>query len=138
MRSFNNFKNITSQIELNENEYLELGNIFDNIHTKILNNEVRNFNRGEYSKYYSNKENIINFKVPTTIIIYWNHKSIFYFHQSNELIYIPKTLTKKIMDKYDTIQHENSPHIFRNNLQHIFSWDSKYLNDNWSTLNIIQ
>lgn len=138
MSSFNNFKNITFQIELNENEVFELGNIFDNIHTRVLNNETRKFNRGEYSKYYLNKNNTIDFKVPTSIIIYWNHKPIFYFHQTNELIYIPKTLAKKIMDKFDTIHHENNPYISKINLQHIYSWDSKYLNNNWSTLNIIQ
>lgn len=135
---FNNFKDISSRIELNENDLLDLANKFDNLHGRVLNNEVRKFNRGEYTKYYSNKDNCIDFKVPTSIIIYWNHKPIFYFHRTNELIYIPKALAKKIMDKYDTIRHENTPHISKINVEHIYAWDSKYLNNNWSHVNIIQ
>ena len=140
---FTNFKDISSRIELNENDLLDLANKFDDLHGKVLNNEVRKFNRGEYTKYYSNKDNCIDFKVPTSIIIYWNHKPIFYFHRTNELIYIPKALAKKIMDKYDTRFHENtpdmaSPYISKINVEHIYAWDSKYLNNNWSHVNIIQ
>lgn len=135
---FNNFKDISSRIELNENDLLDLANKFDNLHGRVLNNEVRKFNRGEYTKYYSNKNNCIDFKVPTSIIIYWNHKPIFYFHRTNELIYIPKALAKKIMDKYDTIRHENTPYISKINVEHIYAWDSKYLNNDWSHVNIIQ
>ena len=140
---FTNFKDISSRIELNENDLLDLANKFDDLHGKVLNNEVRKFNRGEYTKYYSNKDNCIDFKVPTSIIIYWNHKPIFYFHRTNELIYIPTPLAKKIMDKYDTRSHENtpdmaSPYISKINVEHIYAWDSKYLNNNWSHVNIIQ
>lgn len=135
---FNNFKDISSRIELNENDLLDLANKFDNLHGRVLNNEVRKFNRGEYTKYYSNKDNCIDFKVPTSIIIYWNHKPIFYFHRSNELIYIPTTLAKKIMDKYDIRHYENTLYISKINVEHIYAWDSKYLNNNWSHVNIIQ
>lgn len=58
---FNNFKDLSSRIELNENEVLNLGNKFDDLHGRVLNNEVRKFNRGEYTKYYSNKNNCIDF-----------------------------------------------------------------------------
>lgn len=135
---FNNFKDISSRIELNENDLLDLANKFDNLHGRVLNNEVRKFNRGEYTKYYSNKDNCIEFKVPTSIIIYWNHKPIFYFHRTNELIYIPKALAKKIMDKYDIRHLKNTPYISKINVEHIYAWDSKYLNNNWSHVNIIQ
>lgn len=134
---FNNFKDISSRFELMEDELFDLANKFDNLHGRVLNNEVRNFNRGEHSRYYSNKTNIIDFKVPTSIIIYWNHKPVFYFHQIDELIYIPKALAKKIMDKYDTRHHENTPYISTINLEHIYAWDSKYMDCNWSHVNII-
>lgn len=140
---FNNFKDVSSRFELMEDELFDLANKFDNLHGRVLNNEVRTFNRGEHSRYYSNKDNCIEFKVPTSIIIYWNHKPVFYFHRTNELIYIPKALAKKIMDTYDTVHHENtpdmvSPYISTINLEHIYGWDSKYINDNWSHVNIIE
>lgn len=140
---FNNFKDVSSRFELMEDELFDLANKFDDIHGRVLNNEVRTFNRGEHSRYYSNKANIIDFKVPTSIIIYWNHKPVFYFHRTDELIYIPKALAKKIMDKYDTVQHENtpdmaSPYISKINVEHIYGWNSKYINDNWSHVNIIE
>lgn len=134
---FNNFKTIQTKLILGENDFIAVGRLFDDIHGRVLNNEVRNFNRGEYSKFYSNKDNCIKFKVPTSIILYWNHKPVFYFHKTNELIYIPKTLANKILNNYDTIHHENNSFISKFNIQHIYSWESKYLNDNCGQLNIV-
>ena len=138
MSQFNNFKHIQTYLDLNENDIIELGTIFDELHGKIISGDVRNFNRGEYSKYYSNRDNTINFKQQTSIILYWNLKPVFYFHRTNELIYIPKTIAKRILDKFDTIQHENTPYISQANLIHIYGWASKYLEDNWGTLEIVQ
>lgn len=135
---YKNFKDFSSRILLNAHEVFELANKFDDLHGRVLNNEIRNFNRGEYSKYYSNKNNTIEFKVPTSIILYWNHKPVFYFHNTNELIYIPKQTAKRIMDTYDTKHYENTPYISKNNVKTIYGWDSKYLDDNWSHVNIIQ
>lgn len=136
-KQFNNFKNIKTNLELSQDNLFEFGNIFDNLHGKIIRGEVRNFNRGEYNRYYTNRDNVIEFKQKTSIILYWNAKPAFYFHKSNELIYIPKTLAKRILDNFDTITHNNKLHILRSNLVNIFGWESKYLNDNWSTLTII-
>lgn len=134
---FNNFRNIKTQLDLTQDDIFELGNIFDRLHGKIIQGEVRKFNRGEYSRYYTNRDNIIEFKQQTSIILYWNLRSVFYFHHTNELIYIPKILAKRILDKFDTIHHDNTPHISRVNLCHIYGWDSKYLEDDWSDVSII-
>ena len=42
------------------------------------------------------------------------------------------------MDTYDTRHHENNPYISKINVEHIYGWDSKYINDNWSHVNIIE
>lgn len=135
---YTNFKDLTSRSALTEDEVSKLCDIFDNLHGRVLNNEVRSFNRGEYTKYYSNKNNNIEFKQPTSIILYWNHKSVFYFHNTDELIYIPKTLVNKISDKYEIRHHENTINISENNIKHVYGWGSKCLNNKWGHVNIIQ
>ena len=104
MSIFNNFNTIQTELNLSQEDIIDSGKLFDNIHTKVINSEVRNFNRGEYNNYYNNRNKQITFKRPISILIYWNFKPIIYDHQTEELIYLPKTTGKQIMDIFDTIR----------------------------------
>lgn len=136
MSSFNNFKTIQFELILSEDDIITSGNIFDEIHSKVIRGEVRNFNRGEYNNYYSNRNKQITFKKPISILIYWNFKPIIYDHQTEELIYLPKPIGKQIMDIFDTIRCENKSFIYQSQIQYIFEWHSKYLNDKWGNITI--
>ena len=136
MSIFNNFNTIQTELNLSQEDIIDSGKLFDNIHTKVINGEVRNFNRGEYNNYYNNRNKQITFKRPISILIYWNFKPIIYDHQTEELIYLPKTTGKQIMDIFDTIRRENKSFIYQSQIQYIFEWHSKYLNDSWGNITI--
>lgn len=137
---FKNFRSIQTYLDINESDFIAAGSLFDNLHQRVIDRQVRSFEKGEYRNYYINRDNSLRFYRPTSILIYWNFRCVLYFHDTDELIYCPRTLQQRLYNEYDTRRDENIKRltIFTPNIPNIFGWDSKELDCEWDTLNLIK